>query len=350
MSARHVRRCRENESPRPARKQRANGSNNTNTARGANGAYHTEPPWAGTQRVEKSRAPTPPGEISAVHPRVAPARDPSPRAAAHVTPPSLIRAHCSASAITAISILRSYTHFGSTARACRNASSAALTRIVALTLILEGGAMRKPPPPRGGKRDGAATHERETNTDGLHNGSPIPPPTTTRSSSATTVATAPISTTDPHAIPPVAKSTSTAENPTPVKESDSRNGGDIGESGWGDDHGGERVDAGLAGSCARIRVVLFGYDGPRRWPRCAARRGRRRYCYILVPKGLIIRSVHSSDKSVLEDLVECARRQYEDTGASRVTVHLTDRIKRYLGEDGDQGAESAIQAHTALSN
>ncbi|KAJ7236677.1 hypothetical protein C8J57DRAFT_1529977 [Mycena rebaudengoi] len=40
--------------------------------------------------------------------------------------------------------------------------------------------------------------------------------------------------------------------------------------------------------------------------------------------GSITIVLHSSDKSVLEDLVECARQQYEDTGASRVTVHLTD--------------------------
>ncbi|KAJ7251626.1 hypothetical protein C8J57DRAFT_1520437 [Mycena rebaudengoi] len=40
--------------------------------------------------------------------------------------------------------------------------------------------------------------------------------------------------------------------------------------------------------------------------------------------GSIIIILHSSDKSVLEDLVECARQQYEDTGASRVTVHLID--------------------------
>jgi hypothetical protein len=102
--------------------------------------------------------PTTRGEIFAVHVRVAPSRDGSPRTAAHVTPPPAARrAHCGVSAATAISIvspriprlriprLRSYTHVSTTAPARRNVSSAAPTRIVALASIAEGGAMLQPP-------------------------------------------------------------------------------------------------------------------------------------------------------------------------------------------------------------
>lgn len=40
--------------------------------------------------------------------------------------------------------------------------------------------------------------------------------------------------------------------------------------------------------------------------------------------------LHSSDKEVLADLIECAKERYGEQGTSRVTVHLSSAVRASL--------------------
>jgi hypothetical protein len=40
--------------------------------------------------------------------------------------------------------------------------------------------------------------------------------------------------------------------------------------------------------------------------------------------------LHSSDKEVLADLIECAKERYGEQGTSRVTVHLSSSVRALL--------------------
>jgi chaperone BCS1 len=46
----------------------------------------------------------------------------------------------------------------------------------------------------------------------------------------------------------------------------------------------------------------------------------------LTPLTACVQSLHSSDKNVLADLIECAHQKYLENGISRVTVHMTDNV------------------------
>ncbi|KAJ6596281.1 P-loop containing nucleoside triphosphate hydrolase protein [Mycena vulgaris] len=57
--------------------------------------------------------------------------------------------------------------------------------------------------------------------------------------------------------------------------------------------------------------------------------------------GSITITLHSSDRDVLADLIECARQKYLENGTSRVTVHLTDNNGRW--------AKTVAKSRRALS-
>ncbi|KAJ7477696.1 P-loop containing nucleoside triphosphate hydrolase protein [Mycena latifolia] len=57
--------------------------------------------------------------------------------------------------------------------------------------------------------------------------------------------------------------------------------------------------------------------------------------------GTIMITLHSSDRDVLEDLIDCAKEKYLEHGTSRVTVHLTDNLGRW--------AKTVTKSRRALS-
>ncbi|KAJ7479000.1 hypothetical protein FB451DRAFT_1240375 [Mycena latifolia] len=90
-------------------------------------------------------------------------------------------------------------------------------------------------------------------------------------------------------------------------------------------------------------VQLFHFTSPRT--------GRSTWLQVGVPQGIrgsaptygetITIILHSSDRDVLTDLIECARERYTENGTSRVTVHLTDSDGRW--------ARTVVKSRRALS-